>query len=177
MHALCQINLSEMPFRPPRLDDVEMIAVFISTGEPPRNSPNGQDWCLRDYREMSSLIPLPQQTTDSSIKSFPMRPRVEEEDVPCWDDVSSEVPEEMAEEFFDLFENVPGLKLGGWPTLIQSEIFWAPGNGHPADPEYVFQVDSTEKGYWSWGDGGVGYFGRGTRPGYEDEWTLEWQCH
>ncbi|MHC4974852.1 MAG: DUF1963 domain-containing protein, partial [Planctomycetota bacterium] len=77
----------------------------------------------------------------------------------------------------DLFENTPGFKLGGWPTLIQSEIFWAPWNRHPAAPEYVFQIDSTAKGNWSWGDGGVGYFGRGTAPGKTDEWALAWQCY
>lgn len=28
MHALCQINQTELPFRPPRLNDVDFIAVF-----------------------------------------------------------------------------------------------------------------------------------------------------
>jgi hypothetical protein len=28
-----------------------------------------------------------------------------------------------------------------------------------------------------WGDNGVGYFGRGTAPGKQDEWTLAWQCY
>jgi uncharacterized protein YwqG len=177
MHALCQINLSEMPFRPPRLDDLEMITVFINSNKLPGRDPNGRNWCLRAYRDLSSLVPLAQQATDSAIKPFPMRPRVEAEDFPCWDDVAHEVPEEIGDRYFDLFENVPGLKLGGWPTLIQSEISWAPWNRHPAEPEYVFQVDSTEKGNWGWGDGGVGYFGRGTTPGHEDEWALEWQCH
>jgi hypothetical protein len=31
MHALCQVNLTELPFRPPRLDDLEFIAVFVGT--------------------------------------------------------------------------------------------------------------------------------------------------
>ena len=47
MQALCQINLSEMPFRPPRLDDIEMIAILIGPDELPYNAPNGQNWCLR----------------------------------------------------------------------------------------------------------------------------------
>lgn len=64
-----------------------------------------------------------------------------------------------------------------WHTLIQSEIYWAPYNQHPAKPEYIFQIDSTEKGNWMWGDNGVGYFGRGTKEGHEDEWTIEWQCY
>ncbi len=105
-----------------------------------------------------------------------MRPRIVEEDFPCRDDVPIELDKDVEDNYGDLFENTNGLKLGGWPTLIQSEVWWAPLNRHPAAPEYVFQVDSTEKGNWSWGDGGVGYFGRGTAPGHEDEWACEWQC-
>ena len=175
MHALCQINLSEMPFRPPRLDDIEMIAIFIDPFDLAHDAPNGQGWCLRTYRDIPSLVPLYQQTTTSDIKAFPMRPRVEKEDFPCWDDVASDMPEGIGDQYIDRFENIPGFKLGGWPTLIQSEVSWAPWNRHPADPEYVFQVDSTAKGNWSWGDDGVGYFGRGTAPGHENEWTLAWQ--
>ena len=107
MHALCQINLTGLPFRPPRLDDIEFVTLFI---------------------------------------------------------------------YYDLFRNVSGLKLGGWPSLIQSEIYWAPWNKYPAAPEYVLQIDSEPKALWAWGHGGVGYFGRGTAEGYEDEWACEWQC-
>jgi hypothetical protein len=103
-------------------------------------------------------------------------PRVVEEDFPCWEDVDVELPEHIMDNFVDLFPNTPGFKLGGWPTLIQSEIYWAPWKRHPAAPQYVFQIDSDEKARWSWGDRGIGYFGRGTIPGREDEWTLEWQC-
>ncbi len=44
-------------------------------------------------------------------------------------------------------------------------------------PEYVFQIDSTDKGHWAWGDGGVGYLFRGRAEGHRDEWTLTWQCY
>lgn len=87
-----------------------------------------------------------------------------------------DLPEEIEDEYEDLFVNREGLKLGGWPSLVQSEIFWAPSKGHTAEPEFVFQVDSTDKGGWHWGHGGVAHFGRGTRPGYRDTWAFEWQC-
>lgn len=74
-----------------------------------------------------------------------MRPRVVEEDFPCWEGLPFDIPESVQDNYEDLFSNVSGLKLGGWPTLIQSEIFWAPWNQHPAAPEYVFQVDSEPK--------------------------------
>ena len=175
MHALCQIDLTGLPFRPPRLDDAEMIAVFIGPDELPTDTPNGDGWCLRAYERKASLVTLPPVDTGSWVKPFPMRPVVVDADYPCREDVGEEVSEEIADLLEDELENVPGLKLGGWPSLIQSEIFWAPWNRHPAKPEYVFQIDSDEKALWAWGHGGVGYFGRGTTPEARDEWALAWQ--
>jgi hypothetical protein len=105
-----------------------------------------------------------------------MRPKVVEDDFPCWEDVPIDLPDDVSDRYYDVYHNVPGTKLGGWPTLVQAPIFWAPWNKHPAAPEYVFQVDSSEKAGWSWGHDGVGYLGRGTAPGKEDEWALAWQC-
>jgi len=176
MHALCQINLSELPFKPEGLEDVAFLTVFISQENYPDDSPNGSDWCLRSYRSLDDLVELQKVNTGSAIKVFEMKPEVIEEDYPCHDDVE-DVPEEIEAEYYDLFENQDGLKLGGWPTLIQSEIFWAPWNKHPINPRYVFQIDSTEKGNWNWGDGGVGYFGRGTTEEGKDDWAVSWQCY
>jgi len=177
MHALCQINLTVLPFRPLRLDDIAFITVFIGPNELPDNDVNGASWCLRAYKSTDALIPLAQRETGTGMKSFPMRAQTAQTDFPCWEDVPIKLPEEIEEKYHDLFENLSGFKLGGWPTLVQSEIHWSAGNKHPAKPEFVFQIDSTEKGNWAWGDGGVGYFGRGTAPGKEDEWTIEWQCY
>jgi hypothetical protein len=176
MHALGQINLADLPFRPPRLADIEMITLFIGPGQLPVDEPNGQNWCLRAYRSLPELVAIQAPGTDSGIQAFPMRPKAVEEDFPIWDDLPIELSDDDFETYYDRYPNVPGLKLGGWPTLIQGEISWAPWNNHPAAPEYVFQVDSSEKAGWRWGDGGVGYFGRGTAPGKEDEWALAWQC-
>lgn len=177
MHALCQINLTELPFRPPRLDDLEFITVFIGPDKLPIKAENGFNWCLRAYRNIGELVPLTNLPTGSPMKPFPMRPKVIEEDYPCHDDIPCAVPPEIDDEYYDLFDNVNGFKLGGWPTLIQSEIYWAPWQKHPISPEYVFQIDTTEKGNWMWGDNGVGYFGRGTVEGRRDEWAIEWQCY
>lgn len=176
MHALCQVNLTEMPFRPPRLNDIEFIAVFIEPTELSCDDPNRTSWCLRTYSRLEHLIPLAPCDTGTQIKPLPMRPQIIEDDFPCWDDVDMELAKIVGDNYYDHFRNVDGFKLGGWPTLIQSEIYWAPWNKHPAAPEYVFQIDSTEKGNWAWGDQGVGHFGRGTAPGRENEWTISWQC-
>jgi hypothetical protein len=177
MLALGQVNLTLLPFRPPRLDDIAFIAIFVGPDSLPNSEPNGSNWCLRLYASLANLVPLSPPATVSSLKPFPMRPRIVESDFPCHDDINVELDEDVEETYYDHFENVDGFKLGGWPTLIQSEIYFAPYNKHPAAPEYVFQIDSTEKGEWSWGHGGVGYFGRGTAPGHENEWCCEWQCY
>ena len=113
-------------------------------------------------------------TPDGGLKPFQMKPHLIEEDYPVYDGIGEEMPAELKDP--EAFRNVPGFKLGGWPSLIQSEIFWAPFSRHSARPEFVFQIDSTIKGNWSWGDSGVGYFGRGTCEGHRDEWILAWQC-
>jgi uncharacterized protein YwqG len=177
MHALCQVNVRNLPLRPKRLADIDLITVFIGPDDLPIDVPNGENWCLRAYKNMDTLVSLAQRDTKSHVKAFPMRPSVFHEDFPCWEDVPIDLPEDVSVRYYDLFENIPGFKLGGWPTLIQAEIFWAPWNKHPAAPEFVFQIDSTEKGNWMWGDSGVGYFGRGTTLGKEDEWALSWQCY
>ncbi|MEW6304320.1 MAG: DUF1963 domain-containing protein [Verrucomicrobiota bacterium] len=177
MHALCQINLTTMPFRPPRLDDLDFITVFVGPDNLPVDQPNGSNWCLRAYPEIKRLVPLATLDSGGMIKPFPMRPKIADADFPMWEDVQVELPQEIADSYYDHFENVRTFKLGGWPTLIQSEIFWAPRNLHPAVPEYVFQIDTTEKGNWMWGDNGVGYFGRGTADGHLNEWVCEWQCY
>lgn len=176
MYALAQIDLTQLPFRPPRLDDLEVITVFIDDDLPAGDGPNGDGWCLRAYPDRSALVPLAQVETGSYIKPFPMRPEIIEEDYPKWEDVSIELPPDIDERYYDLFENAEGFKLGGWPFLVQSEIQWAAW-GHPAQPEYVFQIDSSDRAGWMWGDSGVGYFGRGTRPGHTDEWAMSWQCY
>lgn len=177
MHALCQLNLTKLPYRPKGLDDIQFLTVFIGPDNLPEDTPNGEGWCLRAYKSIDDLVELVPCKTDSHIKPLPMRYEIIEKDYPCWEDLPFECPKELEDDYYDLFENQSGLKLGGWPSLIQSEIFWAPWNKHPIKPEYVFQIDSTEKGNWSWGDGGVGYFGRGTLSGKEDEWAISWQCY
>lgn len=177
LHALAQIDLTELPFRPPHLDDLAMIAIFIGDEPPYGDRRNGDGWCLRAYPDLAALVPFAPAGTGSRIRQFPMRPVVLDDDYPGWDDVAFDLAGEIDESYHDLFQTQDGFKLGGWPTLIQGEIEWPHGNGHPRAPEYVFQIDSTDKGGWSWADSGVGYFGRGTAPGHRDRWTLAWQCY
>jgi len=177
MHALCQINLTELPFRPPHLDDVAMIAIFIGPSKLPVDQPNGDNWCLRAYKDLFLLRPLDQPAGRPAIKAFPLKPRLVEADFPCLDDVSEmDVDIGDEDEYKERCPNAEGFKLGGWPTLIQSSICWSNRGSHPGDPQYVFQIDSCEKAHWQWGHGGVGYFGRNMEASATDQWTLTWQC-
>ena len=134
MHALCQINLTELPFRPRRLDDVEFINVFVGPDRLPIDAANGTNWCLRAYRSIGQLVPLAAPPTGSPMKPFPMRPKVVEEDYPCHDDIPCAVPPEIGDGYYDVFHNTPGFKLGGWPSLVHSEIYWSPWQQHPVAP-------------------------------------------
>lgn len=177
MIPICQLNLTELPTKPENLKDIDVITLFIDPNQVPDNQPNGQGWLMRTYADVKSLHKIEKPTIHSSIKPFQLKPIIVEKDFPCWEDCPVEIPEEFDDDNYDLFPNKEGLKIGGWPTLVQSEVFWAPLNQHPAEPEFVFQIDSIEKAHLSWGDNGVAYIGRGTKPGLEHEWVFSWQCY
>lgn len=178
LQALAQINLTELPFRPSGLDDIEFIAIFINSEQLPLpQNQNGSNWVLRAYPTVEGLIPLEKPDINSSIKPFPMKPKVVENDFPSIDDIPFDIVEQiLAAQLTNQFRNVEGFKLGGWPTTIQSEIDWGNQAHLSYRPEYIFQIDSNEKGNWMWGDNGIGYFGRGTVDGFRDRWVLDWQC-
>lgn len=179
MIPLCQINLTRIPYKPDNLKDIEFITVFIDGEDLPcKDEPNGEKWCLRAYKKIDELIPIksPQMDCYMRLKPFQLKPELVEADCPSWEDCPVEISEECDDDYHDIFINRDGLKVGGWPSLIQGEIFWAPLNRQPAKPEYVFQIDSLEKAGLFWGDTGCAYFGRGTTPGHEDTWHFTWQC-
>jgi uncharacterized protein YwqG len=100
-----------------------------------------------------------------------MRPKVVK-DYSVFDDVVDQILEKLVDSYEDRFENVPGFKFGGWPTLIQGQVFWSSPSTDSIAPEFVFQIDSTEKGRWSFGDRGVGYFGLTKIPAGQIEWRF-----
>lgn len=175
MLALCQLNLTEAPFVPQNLADIRLITVFISAGELPDDTENGDGWELRAYPTLEGLAPIETPPLENRIKSFPIRWELIEKDYPCYEDVPFDLPDEMWDDYSDLFENCDASKIGGWPSLVQSEIYWTMYGKHPADPEYAFQITSERRLNWQWGDSGNGYFGRGKKK--KDVWALNWQCY
>jgi uncharacterized protein YwqG len=177
MLPLCQINVTELPSRPPHLEDLAFLSVFIGPKELPVNEPNGTKWCLRAYKEISALRPLAGRPEQCGIRAFPLCARVVAHDYPTLDDATElgiDIDDE--DEYVEKYPNQEGFKLGGWPTLIQSALDWDSCAGLGTKTEYVFQIDSSEKVQWAWGHGGVGYFGRAHQADVTDEWSLLWQC-
>jgi len=178
MMPLCQLNLEEAPYKPEALQDVALITVFIDPYElPVTDTPNGQGWLLRAYPSMSGLVPLEQANHRMIIKPFPIQWELLDGDYPAWEDACDiDMPAEIEENYYDYFTTVNGTKLGGWPSVIQNQVYWAPPDQRTPDLEYVFQIDSEPKANWAWGDRGCGYFGRGSGSA-KDIWTMTWQCY
>ncbi|GAB4016445.1 DUF1963 domain-containing protein [Spirosoma koreense] len=178
MLALCQVNLDEFPFKPEPVQDLAFLTVFIDAGAIPSHEDlNHTNWCLRTYQSLDELVPLEQPPVTSPIKPFQMRPERIDADFPLPEDCPVSIPARYEETFYEQFPNVDGIKFGGWPTLIQGDIFWSPSRQHLLQPTFAFQIDSVLKAHWQWGDNGIAYFGRGTTAGSEDEWVFSWQCY
>lgn len=175
MAPLIQILVDELPFKPSGLADISIIQVYIDPEDYGLDAENGEGWLIKTFRSLSDLSPVHQAPIQSSIKAFPGSWVRIDQDFPSYEDLPPDFPDELDESYFENFEHNDGTKVGGWPTNIQSEIFWGPLNRHPIEPEYLFQIDSEPKAGWAWGDGGVGYFGRGTGR-HRDKWAMSWQC-
>lgn len=94
-----QLDLSDVPFRPKEMREVALLTLFIHPQRPPQENPNGTTWCLRTYRSLHGLQPL--QATRDEVGT-PLAP-------PALLTDSKDSPRE-------------GIKVGGWPGLLQIVI-------------------------------------------------------
>jgi uncharacterized protein YwqG len=172
---VCQLNLSTAPVVPPILQDVKLITFFVAPKTGPLQKENGKDWHLRAYKSLTNLAPLSAPDDAPRLeRGFECRWE-ESTDYPTYDDPNIQVPEGVEPSDVDL-ENVRRTKIGGYPSHIQSELWWD-GRAHPAKPKFCFQIDSEPKAGWARGDSDMVYIARGTAPGYQDHWFLDWQCY
>lgn len=169
---LLQLNLVDLPFLPRLLQDVGFLTLFVHPEHYPEDSPNGTTWLLRTYSSLDGLVPLAAPALDWSVKRQALDVARLVEDYPSFEEVS----ESLSDQFYDQYSTRDGIKVGGWPRLLQSELPWAPHRGHPAKPEYVLQIDSMVELNWSWGDVGCAYIARGTAAGHKNDWFIDWQC-
>jgi hypothetical protein len=174
MAPLAQLNLTESPYVPPELAQFSLIAVWLAEEddhfETPDEHPNGSRWAVRAYQSLDDVVGV------EGYRLAWVRPREVHwqviEDYPDWEDVANLVDYERlndllaGRDYYDVLGHAAdGTKLGGWPNLIQSEIFWGPGGRHPASPRYAFQVDSEERVGLNLWDAGVLYVGLGAQHG------------
>ncbi len=185
MAPVCQISIHELPACPAELADVDFICLYMALDPRgnyalPDSTPNGEGWELRAYAHSQPLAELSDQVAVSPVRQSALSFTTLREDFPDWDDASTlldraGIDRDHAWYRAEVGHAAEGIKVGGWPSLIQSEIFWAPWNRHPASPSFVMQIDSIPDIGLFWGDQGMLYLGRGDSA-HRDQWALEWQC-
>jgi uncharacterized protein YwqG len=175
MLFVCQLNLTAAPALPVELEDIKLITFFVDPKAGPWQPENGKDWRLRAYKSLLDLAPL-SAPADAPALDRGFECRWEEcTDYPTCDDPECETSEESEPSGVEP-ENVRRTKAGGYPSHIQSELWWDLRT-HPANPKFCWQIDSEKKAGLAWGDNGMIYLARGTARGFENRWFLDWQCY
>ena len=103
---------------PERLKGLTFITVFTDAENLPVDTPNGDGWEIRTYESIEELIPIDKPNIASHIKPFPMKAVEIDADYPCWEDVPVECPEEIEDDYYNLFNNISGL-LGVGPHIVK----------------------------------------------------------
>lgn len=187
MLPIAQLNLREAPYVPPELADLECITLFFGRGVLGTEVQNGDGWLVRAYPRLEELRPIEtpaavragssEMIADGKpIHPYPIRYTVLERDYPDWESVVDlDIPEHIVDRWEEHFGAAPGCKLGGWPSLFQSEIFYGLRDGSPSEPRLVVQLGMVPKANFVFHADSAVYIGRGTGEG-SDRWMLDWQC-
>jgi len=148
MMQLGQFFLPTLPYVPVSLSDVSLLTVFISEQLEGDSDLMDGCWEIREYSDITRLVPKDFATSSSSLKAFPLRQRLVSTDHPVWDGGGLSPAQEDAflqlecdgeiEDYFDVTSHVYSHKLGGYPSFCQSGV-----DLHPY--EFVFQISSDQK--------------------------------
>ena len=174
MLFVCQLNLTEAPAVPDLLRGVALLTFFLEfEGRKDGDGDSGFRFELRTYGSTGGLVTLePPAGAPALRKGFECRWEAVD-DYPCHEDPDAENPRDLDTSELEL-PNDARTKIGGWPNLVQVELSWQ-ADEHPARPRYCLQMASEEKASLAFGDGGTLYLARGTAPGFEDQWFVDWQ--
>ena len=133
---MCQLNLAAAPWRPPILDGIALLTLFVAHDYYSLDdvvidasaSTFGNRWQLRAYSSLDGLVPAPEPDHGGPIRpSGIVWGKLVPDDYPT---------HELLPFDFDAlglgdYGEQPGVhtmhdsKLGGWPDTIQSEPWWA----------------------------------------------------
>jgi len=175
---VCQLNLTELPYRPSSLADIALLTLFVDQEEmPEEDALNGDRWLLRAYPSLEGLVPIKSPEESWPVVARSIRWELVEADYPAWDyAISKGYPLTLEDKYDKELESLEGTKIGGWPRIVQCDIDWDPYNRYPEKVEYVLQIGSDERVRLAWGDEGFAYIGRGTGE-ISDRWMFAWQCY
>ncbi len=171
---VCQLNLASAPAVPQILSDIKLVTFFANADDAGTlGQENGENWVLRAYKSLDGLTQLTAPAGAPKVRKGFECLWQEMEDHPEPEDPEL-VPVPGTRRPRSNFENLVRTKVGGYASCLQSEPWWG-HTKHAADPKFCIQINSEEKPGLLWGDGGTVYLARGSAPGCEDQWFLDWQ--
>lgn len=197
-----QLRIDEAPFVPDSLRDIACVTFFAESDgdelDPMVSIPGGAEasldeldpsqagWCLRTYKSADALVEIEQPIVDWPFRSAAGSWTFIELDPPTgFEYEDGEVPPAVGKAFEDA--KLQGVRLGGWPSIIQEQLLWGPRqpplpgwDGRPIRwkppaflPEYALELTWIPELDLSFADAGSVYFGRGAAD--PDWWIVDRQ--
>ncbi|WP_295476523.1 DUF1963 domain-containing protein [uncultured Pseudomonas sp.] len=149
LHPYAQFYLPALPWVSPMLDSVKVLTLFVAWPFPRPEEDMGDNWLIREYRDLDELVEKDLSAPDAFLKPFPLSASLVEEDYPLWD--GGGVPRAVEDAvlalehagtiscYYDLTTHCYEHKIGGYPSFCQSGI-------EPLDDyEFVFQISTDDK--------------------------------
>jgi hypothetical protein len=181
MHPVLQIRVDELPEVPPFFEGLALINIWMDLKSSTFwGAENGNGFLIRTYADLENLVPIGFGYRESSeLPTIPILWRETVSEQPSWDDMADEVPVNVARAvandwffkskyssdlYYELRSKHP-VKIGGWPTWIQ-------GSNWPKNAQFVFQVDSTDKGKMGLEDAGSFYIFKTS-----ESWEIRGDCY
>jgi hypothetical protein len=154
MTAILSLYIPELPYVPDFLRPFAYWAFFI---EPDRHEHTHSDGSLvvRRYSDRAALKPLSTSETQTlellfhEVTDYPSPIAIRE--VLATQPRLREIYDHHADALSERYPCHAGIKLGGYPHLIQATAFLA-----TLEPDFQIQIDTTD--VYAYADSGIGYF-------------------
>lgn len=167
MIPILSIRTGELPFKTSHFNNIELINVFAYEEGASIDEQEGSV-VIRVYKDLADLVPL-EEPINLRKPCFKIKWK-KSVDYPNGYQLEQSLDQEEyqlyignSEKLIDKFPNHSGIKIGGWPYLVQ-EIHFLKFDF----PEYAFQFDSNE--VFMFCDSGVGIFIKSDKIGWNSCW-------